>query len=252
MHARSHIQSNPWISPSPQQTRRILGATKSGVTTVVSGKRQQAKQQIDRVERAKWSIFFIRQLEKALCARAREAEQVWSAGHMPSPLATCVAKFHRQVITVIDKTTNHAKSGAPAALKNANSLLPLLASFKLRCTASIKSADQLSLAFCLWDLCDDVEHYVIQTRITYGLVAVNSGKPRLGSRPTKLDAKAFYGRQVEQHQYQHGADSFPKPRTIRAAMIASGYRVSVRTMNLWKNQINNGTFDWYVQPKNRQ
>lgn len=104
----------------------------------------------------------------------------------------------------------------------------------------------------LWDLCDDVEHYVTQTSMTYGLVAVNGGKPRLGNRPTNSDAKKAYGSLIENHQQLYGKKSFPKPSIVHKTMTDVGHDVSIRTLNLWKNQIVNGTFSWHVQSKNRQ
>lgn len=253
MPGKKSIQTNPWFPIPAKKTRSILGSKNNSVVKVVSGKRQQVKPtKIDQKERNKWIFYFIRQLEHALRNRAREEEEFWAAGIMSAPLANCIERLHRQVITAIDKTNNHARSGAAATLQNANSLLPLLRRFKFRCNAAIKSTDQLEMAMTLQELCDDVEHYVIQTRLTYGIVSVSSGKPRLGNRPTNSKAKAFYGGLIKSHQCQYGSTSFPKPAAVRKAMNDCGHAASVRTINLWKNQILNGTFDWYVQPKNRQ
>lgn len=252
MHSKAHIQSNPWIPPSPKQTRSILEATRSNITKAVSGVKQRDKPLLDRIERANWNNLFIHQLEAAMAQRAREEEVFWAEGRMSPLLANCVRNFHRQVIAAIEKTTQHNRRSAPPTLRSANSLMRALSSFKLRCNAAIKSLDQLDLALCLWDLCDDVEHYVIQTRITFGLVALNNRMPRLANRPTKIVAKAFYGSLVGKHQLVHGDDSFPKPSSIRRAMNESGYHVSERTLNLWKNQIRCGTFGSHIQPKNRQ
>ena len=111
---------------------------------------------------------------------------------------------------------------------------------------------QNQLAICLNDLCDDIEHYVFQIQIVFGIVSVVGQKPVMSNRPTKSDAKNLYCEIVNSHQAKYGQNDFPKPREVQSALSAGGYAVSKRTLNNWKSQVNKNLIDFFIQPKKRQ
>lgn len=246
--------SAPWFPRSAHETRKLVSAQKVKGTWGNSTKPKLDAKKINSADRKNFSLRFIHQLNNALIKRAIEEERFWNSGVMSNALAKQVKKIHSNVLRAIDETLNHKSAGAPPTLKNAKALLPHVQAFKLKCSRLIvcDCLDQLHMAFCLHDLCDDIEHYVSQITIVFGIVSVVNNKPLMSNRPTNVEAKNLFHQLVSAHQSKFGHNTFPKPREIHAEMVAKGKKIPKRTLNFWKTQMINKTFENFIQPQKRQ
>jgi len=244
----------PWFPLSAHEARRVIAAQEVSSSWGNSGKPLTPAKKIQSAERKNFSLLIIHQLNNALIARATEEEHFWKTGALNDELAQEVTAVHNKIIHVLDQTLNHKFSGAPPTLRNAKSLTSIVEIFKIKCTNLItaESMDQLLLAICLNDLCDDVEHYVIQINRVFGIVSVVDQKPMLSNRPTNFAAKKNYDQIIRTHQSKFGVDSFPMPREIQSALSAKGHQISKRTINFWKSQFTKKRLEDFIQPQKRQ
>ena len=254
MPKKSTTAPSQWWPLSAHEARAVKPIT---TNTESWGKKLAQKNEIKKkssVERKEFSFLFIGQLNTALIIRAHEEQTFWYAGIMLPTLAKHVRTFHGKVIKLLDQTLLHKSSGAPPTLRNAKSMRLLVTEFKKKCSQYITNEDvgQFQLAICLNDLCDDIEHFVVQIQIVFGIVSVVGQKPVVANRPTKSDAKNLYCEIVNGHQAKYGPNHFPKPREAQAALSAGGYAVSKRTLNNWKSQVNKNLIGFFIQPKKRQ
>jgi hypothetical protein len=246
--------SAPWFPLSAQDTRKLVAVQKVKGTWGNTTKPKLSAKKINSADRKNFSLWFIHQLNNTLIQRATAEEQFWNSGAMSDALAKQVKNLHKKVIQALDETLNHKSAGAPPTLKNAKALLPQVEAFKNKCSKLI-TADglaQFRMAVCLHDLCDDIEHYVSQIKIVFGIVSVLGNKPVMSNRPTNLGAKNLFRQLVTSHQSKFGLNSFPKPREIQSALTAKGHTIPKRTLNFWKTQIAKKTFENFIQPQKRQ
>ena len=254
MPRKSVEMSAPWFPRSAHEASKLVAAQKIKGTWGNSTKPKLSVKKAISADRKNFSLRLIRQLNNALIQRVIEEERFWNSGAMSDALAIQVKDLHKKVIQAIDETLNHKSAGAPPTLKNAKALLPQVEAFKNKCSKQITSDDigQFRMAVCLHDLCDDVEFYVKQITIVYGIVSVVDKKPLMSNRPTHLEAKKLFGQIVRNHQSKFGLNTFPKPRVAQAALSAKGHAIPKRTLNFWKTQITNQTFEHFIQPQKRQ
>jgi hypothetical protein len=226
----------------------------SYITRVISGVRQAPKPFLERVERRSWSQLFGFQLENALAARAAEEASLYESGAFPDGFARLVSEFHRTVCEAIHRTRDHQMRGAPPTFGDAKRLSSVVTQFKsaLGQFPEFEISSDTPLVTCIQTLCEDVEHYIRQIHFVYGIVGLQDRQPRLANRPTNREAKAFFAQAVREHQAIHGAGAFPKPAVTRQAMRLAGYKVSPRTLRSWRQQIEEGTFDFFIQRQKRQ
>ena len=198
--------SAPWFPRSAHETRKLVAAQKVKGTWGNSTKPKLSEKKINSADRKNFSLWFIHHLNNALIQRATEEERFWNSGAMGDALAKQVKDLHKKVIQALDETLNHKSAGAPPTLKNAKALLPQVEAFKNKCSKLITSDDigQFRMAVCLHDLCDDVEFYVKQITIVYGIVSVVDKKPLISNRPTHIEAKKLFGQIVRNHQSKFG------------------------------------------------
>lgn len=254
MPKKSTTTPSHWWPLSANEARQVKPIT---TNTESWGKKSVQKIEIEKkssAERKEFSLLLIGQLNAALIIRALEEQAFWNAGIMPTTLAKHVRTFREKIIKLLDQTLLHKSSGAPPTLKNAKSMRLLVPDFKRQCSQCITNIDvgQFQLAICLNDLCDDIEHFVCQIQIVFGIVSVVGQKPMMSNRPTKSDAKNLYYEIVNSHQAKCGPNDFPKPREVQAALSAGGYAVSKRTLNNWKYQVKKNLIGFFIQPKKRQ
>ncbi len=254
MPRNSENMSAPWFPRSVHETRKLVAAQNIKGTWGNSTKPKLSAKKNNSADRKNFSFWFIYQLNNALIKRATEEERFWNSGAMSDAIAKQVTDFHKKVIQALDETLNHKSAGAPPTLKNAKALVPLVGTFKNKCSKLITAdcLDHFRMAVCLYDLCDDVEHYVRQIKIVFGIVSVVGDKPVMSNRPTNLEAKKLFGQIVRNHQTKFGLNSFPKPRAIQSAMAEKGHTIPKRTLNFWKTQIAKKTFEYFIQPQKRQ
>lgn len=246
--------SAPWFPRSAHETLKLVAEKKFKGTWGNSTKPKLPAKKANNTDRKNYSLWFIRQLNKALIQRAIEEERFWDSGAMSDALAKQVKDLHMKVIQALDETLNHKSSGAPPTLKNAKALLPMVKIFKNTCSKLITadSLIQFWMSVCLHDLCDDIEHYVTQIKFVFGIVSVVDKKPLMSNRPTHIEAKKLFGQIVKKHQSKFGINSFPKPRVVHSTLSAKGHTIPKRTLNFWKTQITNQTFGHFIQPQKRQ
>jgi hypothetical protein len=205
-------------------------------------------------DRAVFGAAFARQLDSALCGRARELEALWDQRAISAGVKTVALEMFSAAIEALKQTRMKGEVGAPAALSLARALRRKTLHFEDRFDQLLTTTGPrcLPLAMCLRELCDGIHHYAQQMEIVFGIVSVKGGKPVLTNRPTNRAAKEAYGAIVSRHQLVHGPRTFPKPRQIRAALSTFDIQVSDRTLRDWKQQIEQKTFDAFVQPRKRQ
>jgi len=234
--------------PTPEQPEP------DNITRVRNGIRQLPKPVREKVERRWFSHFFALQLTYALIERANEEETLYDGGAFPAGMSEIVFKFHRCVCEAIDRTLDHASPGAPPTLRDAKGLSAVVARFKadLRPFSGFDVSSDTPLAICLQTLCDDVEHYIQQIRIVYAIVGLQDRQPRIANRPTNLEAKSHFVTLIIDHQAIRGSGALPKPAATLQAMRVAGYKVSPRTLRSWRQQIEEGTFGFFIQPQKRQ
>jgi hypothetical protein len=238
------------LGPFPKPARPVP----NDITRVIGGVRQAPKQVLEKVERRSWSHFFGFQLENALAARAAEEVSLYESGAFPDGLTDLVSEFHRTVCEMIDRTRDHQFRGAPPTFGDAKRLSGVVTHFKtaLDQFPEFEGASGTPLATCMQTLCDDVEHYVRQIHFVYGIVGLQDRQPRLANRPTHWKEKTFFANYILDFQAIHGAGALPKPADIRRALSLIGHKVSPRTLRSWRQQVEKGTFDYFIQRQKRQ
>jgi hypothetical protein len=228
------------------------GTGSSGAVSGVykSGQLQPANPQPTLDGRADFYRAFIRQLDMAVCKRAREEERLFQLGAVSPGMQSLLLAFHRSIVDTIESTTHHDEIGAPKTLSDARNLALEVEQFDRQVHAMIptRQKQRRALLKCVEELIGDVRHYARQIELTYHSVPDEGGKPRLANRPTNLDAKQKFAELIFQHQQLNGPSAFPKTGQIRTALKASGIKVSDRTIRYWIAQMKNGTFDYFVQP----
>lgn len=254
MPRKSVKMSAPWFPRSAHEASKLVAAQKIKGTWGNSTKPKLSAKKDISADRKNFSLRLIRQLNNALIQRVIEEDRFWKSGAMSDELANQVKDLHKKVIQAIDETLNHKSAGAPPTLKNAKALLPHVKAFKSKCSRLIVGdcLNRFQMAVCLHDLCDDIEHYVSQITIVYGIVSVVDNKPLMSNRPTNIEAKNLFHQLVSTHQSKFGQDTFPKPSAIQSAMAEKGHTIPKRTLNFWKIQITNQTFEHFTQPQKRQ
>jgi hypothetical protein len=249
------------MTTGPTKAARTLGTfpkpirpVPSYITRVIGGVRQAPKPVLEKVERRSWSQLFGFQLENALAARASEEDSLYESGAFSDGFAQIVSEFHRTVCEVIHRTRDHQLRGAPPTFGDAKRLSSVVIEFKtaLGQFPEFEISSDTPLSTCIQTLCDDVEHYIRQIHFVYGIVGLQDRQPRIANRPTNLAAKAHLVSLIIEHQAIHGAGALPKPAATRQAMGLAGHKVSPRTLRSWRQQIEKGTFDFFIQRQKRQ
>ena len=233
------------LGPFPKPARPVP----NDITRVIGGVRQAPKPALEKVERRSWSHLFGLHLENALAARAAELVSLHESGAFPDGLTDLVSEFHRTVFEVIDRTRDHQFRGAPPTFGDAKRLSGVVTHFKtaLDQFPEFEVASGTPLAACMQTLCDDVEHYVRQIHCVYGIVGLQDRRPKIPNRPTNWEAKSIFARHVIDYQSRNGAGTFPKPSNTRRALHLAGHKVSARTLRSWRQQVEEGTFDFFIQ-----
>jgi hypothetical protein len=224
----------------------------SGATSRIykSGKIQPAKPRSAQHERAVFCRAFIRQLDMAVCKRAREEERLFHLGAVSPALQSLLLDFHRSAVVAIDSTIHHHQRGAPRTLSDARNLKLKADQFDRQVHAMIptRQKQRRALLKCVEELIADVRHYARQIEITFGIVSTKGKGVRPTNRPTNLKAKTEFARLILVHQLVHGPTSLPRQKVILRQLVTSKLGVSARTLGKWMKQMRDGTFDRFVQP----
>jgi hypothetical protein len=224
----------------------------SGATSGIykSGKLQPANPQPPVEGRADFYRAFIRQLDMAVCKRAREEERLFRLGAVSPALQSLLLDFHRSIVGTIESTIHHDEIGAPKTLSDARNLKLKTDQFDRQVHVLIptRQKQRQALLKCVEELIEDVRHYVRQIKITSTMVTVQDETVPMSNRPTRLDAKKLFKKLVLKHQKAYGSSTFPKTKILLAALAECKHSVCERTIRNWKEQMKNGTFDNFVQP----
>jgi hypothetical protein len=250
---RRQSSASPWASLLPTST----GTPEQGAglpSRKINGGKLLPEKVRKAHDRAVFSRAFIQQLEISLAKRARELDDLWDLGTITKQVAARTTSLFCYTCKAIDRTLDHHKEGAPPTLRDFGNLLTQVATFEFAMDRLLtcKNEDEFYLAFCLRDLCDDIEHCVRQLRMTYAIVSVENGRVTPANRPTNWAAKQSYAELIRAHQQQYGRDTYPTPRYVIEQLQKSGHQVSARTLRDWRSQVRNGTFSSYVQNRKRQ
>jgi len=103
------------LRPPPKPDPLVLDF----MTSVRNGVHQAPKPVREKVERRWFSQELALKLEEALINRVAEEESLYDSSAFPEGLADIVFEFLRSVCEVIDRTLDHASSGAPQTLRDA-------------------------------------------------------------------------------------------------------------------------------------
>lgn len=172
---------------------------------------------------------------------------------MPAPLPSLINSFFAAVIKSNDATTKHKGQEPPKTLKNAEQLLESLALFKEQIVDAIPASEWgLLLCMVLIDLTDDIEHFVLNIRLTSGIVMVYDGQPKVRNRPTNRAAQEAYAAIIAEHMALHGPQKFPKSAEVQRKLQMLGHAVGDRTLRDWKSQIQSNVMGHFVQNRKRQ
>jgi hypothetical protein len=239
----AQIKSQPTLSESSIPSRKII-----------AGKVKPSKRELDR-DRSNYCRIAAYWLDEALCESAAGLDDLWGRGAISTEIADLIRRIFRIACSTVDDSLKPTRVGSPPTLRKAKNLLKEMAAFRDAIDAFI-TYDQrhaLELAWCLHEFCCDIAHYELQIRFAYGIVHVDAGgrfKP--ANRPTNLQGKVEFAKIVNEYQAAHGAETFPKPRQIKAALDRANHSVPDRTLREWRKQMRLNTFSQHIQPRKRQ
>lgn len=220
---------------------------------IKQGKQTRIKTEDEKAGPKYFNALFIAQLDHALVDRATELEWLHGMLPMPAPLPSLINSFFAAVIRSNDVTTKHKGQEPPKTLKNAEQLLESLALFKEQIVDAIPASEWgLLLCVVLNDLTEDIEHFVLNIRLTSGIVMVYGDQPKMRNRPTNRAAQDAYVAIIAEHVALHRSEKFPKPAEVQRRLKLLGHTVGDRTLRDWKNQIQSNTLDHFVQNRKRQ
>jgi len=162
-----------------------------------------------------------------------------------------INNFFKLLIATTDKTTKHTGRTPPRTWNDAKALRPTLEAFQEDVDRLITNSDvnQLHLADALYELCIDVKHYSKSIEQTYFSYTFRGSAVAMRNRPPKNKARAAFMKLVTAHRAGQKSTSYPKDKFTLQQLEKSGHKVSERTLRLWKQQLKNGTFWHYIQPK---
>ena len=252
------MTSNPLFSTWVGGRLPSSSTAASGTSQIVQRRIKQGKQTRIKTEDEKagpkyFNALFIAQLDQALVDRATELEWLHGMLPMPAPLPSLINSFFAAVIRSNDATTKHKGQEPPKTLQNAEQLLDSLALFKEQFVDAIPASEWgLLLCTVLYELIEDIEHFVWNIKLTSGIVNVSDHQPKIRNRPTNRAAQEAYASIVADHMARHGPEKFPKPRDVQQWLKLLGHRVADRTLRDWKGQIQRGVMSDFVQNRKRQ
>ena len=236
-----HQVKNKQPSKHPTNANRIRG---------VAGSRPKKKKFTDQ-GRKPICINFAKQLDKAMDERAMELRQLSSDEAISQSMEIVIEDFFKLLIATTEKTTNHTGRTPPRTWSDAKALRPALQNFQEALDNLITNSDvnQLYLADALHELCVDVQHYTKSIEQTYFSYEFRGSAVAMRNRPPKNKARTAFMKLVAAHRAGQESTSYPKDKFTLQQLEKSGHKVSERTLRLWKQQLKNGTFWYYIQPK---
>jgi hypothetical protein len=248
----SKIQYPPWLTGIHQVTNQQPSKhpTNANPIRVVAGSRPKKKKFTDN-ERRPICINFAIQLDNALINRATILKKLLTRGAISKPMQMVIANFYKLLITTTAKTTQHTGRTPPKISTNAKALRPALQKFQVDVDNLVTNSDlnQLHLADVLNELCIDVEHYANSIEWTLDSYAPGTPIESMRNRPPNHKARSVFIQIVEEQQKRQGNTSYPRDKFTLQQLEKSGHKVKERTLRLWKQQLKNGTFGHYIQPK---
>ena len=198
---------------------------------------------------------FAVQLHSALEDRAKELSYLHQHAPFPVDLQQATVNLFTIVINKTDCIKKYKSTTINSVRSEAFDLLDKLGGLEKTIEKTVPAnAHGLMVCAVIVDLGDDVRHYVRQIDFTYNIVKVHqnaSGRavPLISNRPTNIEAKNQYAALIQAHQTKSQTAGFPKPAWIKRQMQLVGLPVSERTLRGWKTQIQNVTFDLFIQNK---
>lgn len=243
-----------WGQLGQRKRQTTLSGSSAPGRKVFAGKVQPSKEEQNR-ERANYCRRAAYWFSDALCESAVELNDLWKGGAISNVVAALTNNIFGLACKTIDDSLRPKYVGAPQTLAKAKKLVKAMEGFRAAIDSALTHDKPLALklAFCLHEFCCDITHYEQQIRFAYGIVQVTAeGRSMPANRPTNLEGKKELAKIVNAHQAAHGADTFPKPRQIKAALASVNLRVSDRTLREWRKQMRLNTFGHHIQPRKRQ
>lgn len=231
---------NPAYRPelaSTPQSHRLLG------------KNPKTEKELGR-DRAVFSLRAISRLEGRLIELSPKITSLFESGAIAEELANRTMDYFELVCKTLDQAKSHKEVGAPRTLKNARGLLRATSQFRSCCEEYLGHNNPYvaELVDHLKHLCGCVTGYGMEIQTAYSIVRVVNGRPILPNRKTNWLAKEALLNIVEDHRKGTKDKSFPKLRNIRAQLKQQGLPQPDSTIRYWRKQIEQGTFDDFIQP----
>ena len=248
------IPRQNWISGLlPTQPKTVVGLNNPQSRKVVAGKPVTASTPKPASKKQIMANFAV-QLHSALEDRAKELSYLHRHAPFPVGLQQATVNLFTIVINKTDWIKKYKSTTINSVKSEAFDLLDKLGGLEKIIEKTVP-ANERGLMVCavIVDLGDDVRHYARNINIIYNIINVQNASglavPLISNRPTNIEAKNQYAALIQAHQTKSQTAGFPKPAWIKRQMQLVGLPVSERTLRGWKTQIQNVTFDLFIQNK---
>lgn len=208
-------------------------------------------QHFDNYSRSTFLRGFALWLTRELHDREKEMESFLGKPFRPQDFSDATKLIFDKAYEVTNTILGHKSIGAPSSLRKARSLSASIRVFE----KLVNEMYNLTPEHRAWveELCGDINHFVRQIEITYAIVKTDqSGRPKPPNRPSNREGKQIYWQLVKEHRASNGEGTFPKTKFAHEKLAGLGIRVTPKAINIWREQIENGSFFLFVSNKKRK
>jgi hypothetical protein len=193
---------------------------------------------------AQFAGFFARKIDEYITARARRLEKLWYQNRLPKTLATEIENLYQDVTRVSDGLKNPDGRLLEQSMATVEALSRITDSFYQRHLQT--GSTNKAVTPVLTDLCEDIQHFVLQIRLTYNSFACGSKIP---NRPTNHQLKESVFEKIVSYQKIHGVRKFPPYKRIAREVANEGFDLRDRTYRDYKTQYRKNTHNDLIQQR---
>ena len=194
--------------------------------------------------KAQFADFFARKLDEYIIARARQLEKLWYRNKLPKALAPKIEALYQEVARVSDGLKNpHGRllEQSMATVETLSEIADIFYQKNLIVGKANKSVTPV-----LTDLYEDIQHFVLQIRMTYGSFACGSKIP---NRPTNHQLKDSVFEKIDAYQKINGIRKFPPYKRLAREVANEGFDLRDRTYRDYKAQYRQNTHRNLIQQR---
>lgn len=232
----------------------------TGITRVRFGEViKPKKSQTSQISKATIARYYLFKLDKAVANDTRVLMKLKMRGLFTNRLESLIEDLIKDIKTISDSLPMSGNRIPKTFRVKVIRLANRIDFFESQCQLELN--EHIKFGARIWRtlkcLIDDVRHFANQFTMTYFSYQVEFGingeilppNPKhIPYRKTDERRKNAFYSILESYKNPDGKIiKFPRFKTIEKAMMQAGFEFPERTYRLYKTQIKNGTFDYFVQ-----